>query len=383
MIEEEEEMIEEESGVINGIIDKLLAFDDNYGFDPNVEMLKELVIPEIEKFVKQKKFYNLSTILILSIVEESELKETPYYQEFIDKLIEFKPDDAYLFFDENDVGNEFNVYGSKENTVVVRNLKSTTDSKTLAYEMGSFGYVTNARSITEWNGDDSYSNSFGFVTFKYEEGAMYSLKAKTFKIDDRIVLILPSPLNDVEEEEEDDRTLSVSQDEIEKIVLVQNLNYETETRTLAEAFFAFGKVTEARIVTRRVRGTIRSRGFGFVQFATKEEAAKAIDCRTIYIEDRRVRISQAKRKNREPRVVAFLGGVVENTTEEQIKVCFPTAKAITIHPPKEGRKGFAFVTFETEEALVSAIKDVREVNINGAKVIVQVANPKISSRRNF
>lgn len=285
--------------------------------------------------------------------------------------------DTHFFFDENEVKNEFDMYETKENTVVVRNLK-TIDSKTLASKMQYFGNVTNARSIIKPNSDDSHSNSFGFVTFEYKEDARKSLKAKTFEIDNRIVLILPSPLNDVDIEEENEYYCCSNLD-YKRTVFVGNLDLNADADNLKNEMRWFGKVTYARVINRHVRGIIQSRGFGYVQFKTKEEAANAIAAGTIEIYGRRVKIVQARR--RKPRITAFLGGVVENTTEEQIEECFPTAKTIIINQPQEGRSGFSYVTFKNEKALLSAIRDVREVNINGAKVIVRITKPKTSSRR--
>ena len=53
------------------------------------------------------------------------------------------------------------------------------------------------------------------------------------------------------------------------------LAWATSTEDLQEAFEAFGEVTDAKVVSDRETG--RSRGFGFVTFATDEAAASARD----------------------------------------------------------------------------------------------------------
>ncbi|XP_039033342.1 organelle RRM domain-containing protein 2, mitochondrial-like [Hibiscus syriacus] len=50
------------------------------------------------------------------------------------------------------------------------------------------------------------------------------------------------------------------------------LNKRTPTEKLREAFSQFGRVVDARVVTDRVSGY--SKGFGFVRYATIEEAEK-------------------------------------------------------------------------------------------------------------
>jgi RNA recognition motif-containing protein len=73
-------------------------------------------------------------------------------------------------------------------------------------------------------------------------------------------------------------------------LFVGGLSFSTSTERLREAFAACGTVESASVVTDRDTG--RSRGFGFVEMATPEEAESAIsklngtslDGRTIQVE---------------------------------------------------------------------------------------------------
>jgi RNA recognition motif-containing protein len=58
-----------------------------------------------------------------------------------------------------------------------------------------------------------------------------------------------------------------------KKVFVGNLNYDTSEDDLKEAFSKAGKVIEAKVVR---RGN-RSKGYGFVEFETDEEAKKSVE----------------------------------------------------------------------------------------------------------
>lgn len=60
-----------------------------------------------------------------------------------------------------------------------------------------------------------------------------------------------------------------------KKIYVGNLPYSAGDSDLADAFGAFGTVESARVVTDRDSG--RSKGFGFVEMATPEDAGKAIE----------------------------------------------------------------------------------------------------------
>ena len=57
-------------------------------------------------------------------------------------------------------------------------------------------------------------------------------------------------------------------------IFVARLNFKTTQETLESAFTKFGKVSSAKIV--KDRDTGRSKGFGFVEMASDEEANKAI-----------------------------------------------------------------------------------------------------------
>jgi cold-inducible RNA-binding protein len=60
-----------------------------------------------------------------------------------------------------------------------------------------------------------------------------------------------------------------------KKIYVGNLPYSAGDADLADKFGAFGTVESARVVTDRDTG--RSKGFGFVEMASPEDAGKAIE----------------------------------------------------------------------------------------------------------
>jgi len=58
-------------------------------------------------------------------------------------------------------------------------------------------------------------------------------------------------------------------------IYVGNLSHQTTEDDLRQAFEAFGQVESVNIIKDRFSG--ESRGFGFVEIASKEEAQKAIE----------------------------------------------------------------------------------------------------------
>ncbi len=58
-------------------------------------------------------------------------------------------------------------------------------------------------------------------------------------------------------------------------VYVGNLNYDLSEDELKQAFEEFGEVTSAKIISDRYSG--RSKGFGFVEMSSDDEAKAAIE----------------------------------------------------------------------------------------------------------
>ena len=58
-------------------------------------------------------------------------------------------------------------------------------------------------------------------------------------------------------------------------LFVGNISWDASDADLEKLFADYGEVTSARIITDKFTG--RSRGFGFVEMASDEQAAAAID----------------------------------------------------------------------------------------------------------
>jgi len=86
-----------------------------------------------------------------------------------------------------------------------------------------------------------------------------------------------------------------------KRLYVGNLAWAVDDQRLKETFSAAGDVDSASVVTDRESG--RSRGFGFVEMATDEGAAKAIEeLHDKDVEGRKLNVSEARpQKDRGPR----------------------------------------------------------------------------------
>lgn len=86
--------------------------------------------------------------------------------------------------------------------------------------------------------------------------------------------------------------------EEEKRLFIGNLPYSVDDRELEETFSKAGKVESATVITQRETG--RSKGFGFVEMATAEEAKAAIELlNDSELAGRKIVVSIARPKSKE------------------------------------------------------------------------------------
>jgi RNA recognition motif-containing protein len=82
-------------------------------------------------------------------------------------------------------------------------------------------------------------------------------------------------------------------EEIESKVYVGNLPFSVGQNELKELFSEFGEITEATIIIDKFSN--RSKGFGFVTFANKEDAEKAVESMNDKeVQGRQLKVSIAK-----------------------------------------------------------------------------------------
>ncbi len=93
---------------------------------------------------------------------------------------------------------------------------------------------------------------------------------------------------------------------MEKKLYIGGLSYDTTEDQLREMFEKAGEVVSVSIIVDRASG--RSKGFGFVEYATEEDAAKAIEMFNEQEDPngRRVKVTEARPMK--PRNEGFGGG---------------------------------------------------------------------------
>jgi RNA recognition motif-containing protein len=76
---------------------------------------------------------------------------------------------------------------------------------------------------------------------------------------------------------------------------IGNLSYNSTEDTLRDAFDAFGTLKYVKVITDRETG--KSKGFGFVEYATDEEGATAMNTMNgTEVDGRKLIVNEAKEK---------------------------------------------------------------------------------------
>jgi RNA recognition motif-containing protein len=80
-----------------------------------------------------------------------------------------------------------------------------------------------------------------------------------------------------------------------KKIYVGNLNYKTTEESLRSLFNGYGEVKSATVITDR--GTGQSKGFGFIEMGTDQEATAAISALNGWeLDGRQLRVNEANDK---------------------------------------------------------------------------------------
>ncbi len=90
-------------------------------------------------------------------------------------------------------------------------------------------------------------------------------------------------------------------------IYVGNLSYETDNVAVDSLFKPYGTVVSAQVIMDRATG--RSKGFGFVEMSSAEEAKAAINALNgTEVNGRAIAVNEAKPRTDRPRSGGFGGG---------------------------------------------------------------------------
>ncbi|XP_029172920.1 RNA-binding protein squid-like isoform X3 [Nylanderia fulva] len=177
------------------------------------------------------------------------------------------------------------------------------------------------------------------------------------------------------QESQEDRSGGANQDSLnDRKLFVGGLSWETTDKELREHFSAYGDIESINVKTDPNTG--RSRGFAFIVFAKAESLDKIMGAGDHVINNKKVDPKKAKARHGK----IFVGGLSTELSDDDIKNFFSQFGTIVeVEMPfdktKNQRKGFCFITFESEQVVNELLKTSKQT-INGKEVDVKKATPK-------
>jgi nucleolin len=162
---------------------------------------------------------------------------------------------------------------------------------------------------------------------------------------------------------------------------VGNLSWGTTEASLQEAFSKAGTVTSSQIPMNEMG---KSRGFGFIEMSTDEEALAAIQMfNNADVDGRVLRVNEAGQAPAAGAVnnkKLFVGSLAWTTTEDGLREAFGqagTVMSVKIPLNDMGKsRGIGFVEMGTDEEAQAAIDMFHEKDIDGRTITVNVARPQ-------
>ena len=182
-----------------------------------------------------------------------------------------------------------------------------------------------------------------------------------------------------------------------KLCFIGRLSWNVDNDWLAQEFAEFGEVISARVQMDRNSG--KSRGFGFVEFATVEAAnaavaqsgIKDIDGRQVNIDKTLPKASDPEKRAKvfgdvasAPSSVLFVGNVSFNTTEDRLWEIFAEygeVKRVSLPTDKDTQrpKGFGYVEFLDIETAKKAFEGAKGSEVDGRALRLDYSQPRSDS----
>ncbi len=167
---------------------------------------------------------------------------------------------------------------------------------------------------------------------------------------------------------------------------VGNLSWGTTEASLSEAFAQAGTVVSASIPLTSMG---KSRGFGFVEMESAEEAEAAIQMwNGKELDGRELRVNEAGQAPAGGTVnnaKLFVGSLAWSTTEDGLRDAFSQAGTVVsaaIPLNEQGKsRGIGFVQMGSEEEAQAAIEMWNGKELDGRSLVVNVARPPMKRER--
>ncbi|NXG11487.1 EPAB protein, partial [Sakesphorus luctuosus] len=286
--------------------------------------------------------------------------------------------------------------------VFIKNLDDSIDNKALYDTFSTFGNILSCKVVCDENG----SRGYGFVHFETHEAATRAIETMNgMLLNDRKVFVGHFKSRKEREAEIGEKAVEFTN------VYIKNFGEDMDDDRLRNIFSKFGKTLSVKVM---MDNTGRSKGFGFVNFETHEEAQKARDSslpifpslcwqavadmngkeingRMVYVgraQKRLERQSKLKKKfeqikqervSRYKGVNLYVKNLDDGIDDEKLRKEFSPYGTITsAKVMTEGghSKGFGFVCFSSPEEATKAVTEMNGRIVSTKPLYVALAQRK-------
>nr|WDD38965.1 polyadenylate-binding protein 2 [Fagopyrum tataricum] len=276
--------------------------------------------------------------------------------------------------------------------IFIKNLDKSIDHKALHDTFSSFGNILSCKIATDANGQ---SKGYGFVQFETEESAQNAIdKLNGMLINDKQVYVGPF----LRKQERD----STSTNSKFNNVYVKNLAEVTTEEDLKNIFGEFGTTTSVVIMR---DGDGKSKGFGFVNYESADDAARAVDALNgKTVDDKEWYVGRAQKKSEREQELKekfeksvkeaadkfqganlYVKNLDDSIDDEKLKELFTDYGKITsckiMRDPSGVSKGSGFVAFSTAEEASRALAEMNGKMLVSKPLYVALAQRKEDRRQ--
>jgi len=273
-----------------------------------------------------------------------------------------------------------------QGNIFIKNLDELIDNKALHDTFAAFGNVLSCKVATDEHGR---SKGYGFVHYETAEAADSAIKAVNgMLLNDKKVYVGHHISRKERQSKLDEMKAQFTN------LYVKNLDPEMTQQAFEDLFNQFGHVTSA-VVSVDEEG--KSKGFGFVNYESHEEAQRAVDAlhdteqngRKLFVsraqkkaereEELRRSYEQAKleKLSKYQGVNLYIKNLEDDVDDEKLRGEFEPFGTITsckvMRDDKGTSKGFGFVCFSTPDEATKAVAEMNNKMIGTKPLYVSLA----------
>jgi polyadenylate-binding protein len=273
-----------------------------------------------------------------------------------------------------------------QGNIFIKNLDEAIDNKALHDTFAAFGNVLSCKVATDEHGR---SKGYGFVHYETAEAAEGAIKAVNgMLLNDKKVYVGYHISRKERQSKLDEMKAQFTN------LYVKNLDTEVTQEEFENLFKPFGLVTSALI---SVDDAGASRGFGFVNYESHEEAQAAVDAlHDTELRSKKLFVSRAQKKaEREEElrksyeqakmeklskyqgVNLYIKNLEDDVDDEKLRAEFEPFGTITsckvMRNEREHSKGFGFVCFSSPEEATKAVAEMNNKMIGSKPLYVSLA----------